>query len=73
MGAKRINISSGVQSDVGAIPIVGLSDHQQGRALTGLKFSENWFGNLISYVQLASPITKTADDVLYISYGYRYV
>lgn len=32
-----------------------------------------WCGNLFSFVYLATPIEKVADDILYVTYGYKIV
>ena len=74
VGGKRINIWANVNPDMGEYTYIdNFSTQGYNRAKDGLKISENQFGNLISYVHLSSPITKTAQDSLYISYGYRYV
>lgn len=66
------NIWGEVSHDFGFTGIAGFSEYGYERARHSLKFSKNWFGNLISFVELTSPITKTENDVLYVSYGYKF-
>lgn len=74
INGKPVNIWANVTHDFRYTRIVSeYSALNNNRDINGLKFSENWFGNLISFVELPSPITKTDTDVLYISYGYRIV
>ena len=72
-GSKVVNICGSMQNDLAYTGVTGLSPDNAGRANNSIKFSEQWFGNLVSFVELQSPITKTADDVLYVSYGYKFV
>ena len=68
----KYNIWANVGSVMRYTQITGFSEVAGNRA-AGLKFSKDWMGNLVSFVNLASPITKTDQDVLYVSYGYRYL
>lgn len=34
---------------------------------------DKWWTNVMSFVKLNTPITKTASDIIYVSYGYRIV
>lgn len=71
-GSKKVNLWSGAVRDFGWTSTphpLGASDLS---TQSSLHFSENWFGDLISYVDLQAPITKTVDDVLFVSYGYRF-
>lgn len=68
----KYNIWADIWSVMGYTQISGFSEVAGNRA-AGLKFSKDWMGNLVSFVNLANPITKTDQDVLYISYGYRYL
>jgi len=39
----------------------------------GIWIGRLWCGNLISFVKLATPITKSATDIMYVAYGYEFV
>jgi hypothetical protein len=34
---------------------------------------DKWWTNVLSFVKLNTPITKTATDIIYVSYGYKIV
>lgn len=36
-------------------------------------YLDGWDSNVFSFVQLTTPITKTANDIIYVSYGYKIV
>jgi len=40
---------------------------------SGIWIGKLWCGNLISFVKLATPITKSATDIMHVAYGYEFV
>ena len=73
IGTKAINLWKANGDDLQFVGIEGFSNATANRKDYGMRFSEQWFGDLISFVELSSPVTKTENDVLYVSYGYRLI
>jgi len=40
---------------------------------SGIWIGRLWCGNLISFVKLAQPITRSATDIMWVAYGYEFV
>lgn len=72
VGGNTLGFTCYIDDSIGILQEVGNDNSYSEKVLkNNLFILNNSMGNLISYVQLDSPITKTNEQIMYVGYGYR--
>lgn len=73
VGGNTLGFTFYINDSIGILQKVGDDNpaYLEKNLKNNLFILNNSMGNLISYVQLDSPITKTNEQIMYVGYGYR--
>lgn len=73
VGGNTLGFTCYIDDSIGILQKVGDDNpaYLDKNLKNNLFILNNSMGNLISYVQLDSPITKTNEQIMYVGYGYR--
>ncbi len=74
VGSSRIHLVGAIDDDYGACNPITIINNATATQVNGtVKISYDWFGNMLSYIKLTSPIVKTSEQIMYVSWGIKYV